>query len=160
MKLNLNREWFEAHANCEDDLDIGAGTPHLFLAVPQNSQVLEVDTAHDLPFGRLVLLLRTNASLTLAELANALNVAMVDLQAIEDNPEKLPKARHVYEIADYFQLPRKPLMAKAGLIEKRMAPLTDEHYLFAASSKSLSALTADERLALEHYVAALRSQQD
>jgi DNA-binding XRE family transcriptional regulator len=53
--------------------------------------------------------------LTLEKLAEEADVDVVELVAIEDDSHHKPEVRTVYQLANYFRLPRANLLQVAGL---------------------------------------------
>jgi hypothetical protein len=64
----------------------------------------------------------------------------------------------VFQLARVFEIPAKRLMQLAGLTEARDQRFIRATAQFAAHSKSLSALTKEEREVLEHYIAELSAE--
>ena len=84
---------------------------------------------------------------------------MVDLVEIESDPHPKPEPRTVYQLADYFNVPRSSLLQVAGLTELKDTRLFDEAVRFAARSEPMTTLTPEEGAALESFVAALSEQK-
>ena len=156
MKITLSREWCARMAHLEDDSEIGAG---LFAidpvfngdVIPAFSSIEETNVA----FGRFVRLMRRNSGLTLETLADEVDVDIVELVEIEDDAHHKPEVRTVYQLANYFNVPRTKLLQLAGLTAPRDNKLLDEAVRFAARSDPIAELTPHERAALEAFVVVL-----
>lgn len=158
MKVEITRDWCLKMALLEGDSEIGAG---LLAIDPVFDGDVTATTPSDDPsiaFGRFVRLMRRNRGLSIEKLADDVAVDVAELVAIEDDTHHKPEVRTVYQLANFFQVPRPNLMQLAGLAVSNNNRLNDEAARFAARSDPVVALTAEERLALEAFVAVLSEQ--
>ena len=103
--------------------------------------------------------MRRSRGLTVEKLAEDADVEMAELVSIEENGQYKPELRTVYQLANYFGVQRTNLLQVAGLTAPRDNRLVNEAVRFAARSESIAALTAEERSALEAFVAVLSEQK-
>lgn len=150
-----NRDWYIRMALMEREIGEthGAG-PFQFgveaqrlLATPQASETHGV-------FGRFVQLMRRKRGLTVERLALDADIDMAELVEIEDDVAARPDPRTVYQLAQFFNVSINNLLQVAGLAEARN-DLVMEGVRFAARSNPVNELTAEERAALEAFVAVL-----
>lgn len=156
MKSNITKEWCLRMALAEGDTEIGAGLTAIdpvFDAALVT--VKQTDDWTSIAFGRLVELLRRQRGFSVETLAEAADVELGELVAIEENPHHKADARTVYLLANYFGLPRPKLMQLAGLTAPRDSDLDQAAVKFAARAEPTAMLSPEERAALEAFVAEL-----
>jgi transcriptional regulator with XRE-family HTH domain len=159
MKIEITKDWCLRMAELEGDAEIGAG---LFAIDPTfDGEATQVETPDEtsVAFGRFVRLMRRSRGLTVEKLAEDADVEVVELVTIEENGKYKPELRTVYQLANYFGVQRANLMQVAGLTAPKDSHLVHEAVRFAARSESVAALTAEERNALEAFVAVLSEQK-
>lgn len=160
MKIDIPMDWSLQMARLEADAEIGAGLPArdpVFdgEVVPGKQAVEEPILA----FSRFVRLMRRQRGLTLEKLAEDTDVEVSELLDIEGDSRHRPEARTVYQLANYFAVPRASLLQVAGLATPRNSKVINEAVRFAARSEPVTALSDEERLALNAFVAVLSEQQ-
>jgi transcriptional regulator with XRE-family HTH domain len=161
MKINIPMEWSLRMARLEAGAEIGAG----LLArdpVPDDEVGPAGRTPKEEPniaFGRFVSLMRRRRGLTLEKLAEDADVEILDLVEIEADTRHRPEPRTVYQLANFFDVPRDGLLQIAGLTVPRNRRVVEEAVRFAARSEPVSELTDEERGALEAFVAVLSEQK-
>lgn len=161
MKMEISQEWCIRMAQLEGDAEIGAGRlaiDPVFDGAPAPVATSD-DEGSNIAFGRFVRLMRRRRGLNLEKLAHDADVNMVDLVEIESNPRHKPEPRTVYQLANYFNVPRSSLLQVAGLTEPKDARSFDEAVRFAARSEPMTTLTPEEGAALESFVAVLSEQR-
>lgn len=162
MKFVFTKEWCMRMAGLEADAEIGAGA---FAVDPifDDSSVPELAQGGDdkaaYAFSRFVRLSRRNRGLSVETLAEQANVEIAELVTIEENVQYKPDLRTVYQLANFFDVPRSNLLQVAGLTIPKDTHLIDQAVRFAARSESVAALTAEERAALEAFVSVLSEQK-
>ena len=157
MKIEFTKEWCRHMAELEGDAEIGAG-PLAVDPVFTGESIPAISSDEDEPhiaFGRFVSLMRRQRGLSLEELATGADVDVAILVEIENDPHHKPELRTTYQLANYFGVSRSGLMQVAGLAARKDAKLSDEAIRFAARSEPTAALTAEEKDALEAFVAVL-----
>lgn len=156
MRIDITKEWCLRMAGIEADAEIGAGW-NAFDPVFDGGVVAANETTEEttIAFGRFVRLMRRDRGLTLERLADDADVDISELVEIEDDARHKPELRTVYQLANYFKVPRANLMQVAGLTAPKDSRLVDEAVRFAARSEPLTELTPEERAALEAFVAVL-----
>ena len=159
MKIDVTSEWSLRMARLEGDAEIGAG---LIARDPVfEGEFGSVDQTVDEPsvaFGRFIRLMRRQRRLSLEKLAEDADVEVTELVEIEVDARHRPKARTVYQLANFFALPRDNLLQVAGLTAPKGNRLISEAVRFAARSEPVAELTEEERSALEAFVSVLSEQ--
>jgi HTH-type transcriptional regulator, competence development regulator len=160
MKIEITKEWCLRMAQVEANAEIGAG---LYALDPIfDGETMPADEKNEEPsiaFGRFVRLMRRDRGLTLEKLAEDTDVEISELVEIEDDTRHKPELRTVYQLANYFKVPRANLLQVAGLTALKDSHLIEEAVRFAARSESVAVLTSEERAALEAFVAVLSEQK-
>lgn len=118
-------------------------------------RALAPTAALHLAFGGFVHLMRRSRGLTIEALADRAEVDLDELVTLERDPHYTPEARTVYQLAQTFGVPSKPLMQLSGNTVATDRQLSEAAIRFAARSGLVDSLTAEERSALEQFVAAL-----
>jgi transcriptional regulator with XRE-family HTH domain len=159
MTIEITKEWCRNMAQLETGSEIGAGLmaldPTFDGPLAAQAQPLgEVNIA----FGRFVRLMRRSKGLTVEKLAGDADVDLAELVEVEEDAHYKPEVRTVYQLANYFRVPRKSLLQVAGLTVPRDEKLFDEAVRFAARAEPVTQLTAEERAALEAFVTVLSEQ--
>lgn len=160
MKIEITKEWCLRMAEIEADAEIGVG---LYALDPifdgETMPTNDTNEESSIAFGRFVRLMRRDRGLTLEKLAEDTDVEIAELIEIEDDTRHKPELRTVYQLANYFKVPRSNLLQVAGLTAPRDTRLIDEAVRFAARSESVAMLTPEERAALEVFVAVLSKEK-
>lgn len=160
MKIEITKEWCLRMAAIEANAEIGAG---LYALDPvfdgETIPAKETNEESGIAFGRFIRLMRRDRGLTLEKLAEDADVEVAELVEIEDDTHHKPEPRTVYQLANYFRLPRNNLLQVAGLTTPRDNRLVDEAVRFAARSEPVVELTSEERAALEAFVAILSEEK-
>ena len=154
-----SRDWYIQAALLESELDttVGAGRfqfgaeARLTAPVPSDAETVSV-------FGRFVELMRRKRGLSVEKLAIEADVDIAELVEIEEDIHTRPEPRTVYQLARFFRVPEAGLLQIAGLTSARDSSLVHESVRFAARSNPVNALSAEERSALEAFVAELDKQ--
>ena len=157
MKVEITGDWCLKMALLEGDSEIGAGLVAIDPVFKGNGMAAAADDP-SIAFGRFVRLMRRNRGLSIEKLADDAAVDVAELVSIEDDTRHKPEVRTVYQLANFFRVPRPNLMQLAGLTVQNNNRLHDEAARFAARSDPVVALTAEERAALEAFVAVLSEQ--
>lgn len=159
MKIDIDKDWCLRMAALEGDAVIGAGSRAI-------DPDFEGDVAHStakeetgVAFGRFVRLMRRQRQLTLERLADDADIEIGELVLIEDDPHHKPDTRSVYQLAQTFGVPASSLLQVAGRTVPRDDRLIQEAVRFAARSEPIVALTQEERVALDAFVAVLSEQK-
>lgn len=159
MRIDLTKDWCMRMAQLEADAEIGAG--QLAIDPSFDSKAVQVDVPEEttIVFSRFVRLARRNRGLSVEKLAEDADVEVAELVSIEENNQHKPELRTVYQLANFFGVPRTNLLQVAGLTVPKDSHLINEAVRFAARSESVAALTSEERSALEAFVAVLSEQK-
>ena len=160
MKIEMTKEWCLRMAQIEANAEIGAGLYALDPVFDGDAMPMEeVNKEPSIAFGRFVRLMRRDKGLTLEKLAEDTDVEVSELVEIEEDTRHKPEPRTVYQLANYFRVPRASLLQIAGLTAPKDDHLVQEAVRFAARSESVAVLTPEERGALEAFVAVLSEQK-
>lgn len=159
MKVEITKEWCLKMAQIEANAEIGAGL-HSIDPIFDGDVVSGDNASHDtgIAFGRFVRLMRRNNGLTLEKLAEDADLDISELMEIEDDSHHRPELRTVYQLANFFRIPRNNLLQVAGLVMSKNDNIATEAVRFAARSESVAALTQQELLALEEFVSVLNRE--
>ena len=161
MKLRISKEWCMRMAQLEGDAEIGAGR----LAIDpvfdgETAPVVDRDEERpNIAFGRLINLMRRRRGVRLEQLAKDADVTVTELVEIESDMHYKPALRTIYQLANYFSMPRSGFMQVAGLTARKDALLPGEAVRFAARAEPTVELTPEENAALEAFVAFLSEQK-
>ncbi len=158
MKVEITRDWCLKLALLEGDSEIGAGLVAIDPVFEGNAMAITSSDDPSIAFGRFVRLMRRGRGLSIEKLADDAAVDVAELVSIEDDTHHKPEVRTVYQLANFFRVPRPNLMQLAGLTVQNNNRLNDEAARFAARSDPVVALTAEESAALEAFVAVLSEQ--
>jgi transcriptional regulator with XRE-family HTH domain len=110
-------------------------------------------------FGRFVRLMRRDRGMNREKLAGDADIDILELVNIEEDPYFKPEVRTVYQLSMFFDVPRANLLQIAGLTKPKDERIYEEAVRFAARSEPVSALTPEERAALEMFVAVLSEEK-
>lgn len=108
--------------------------------------------------GVLVRQLRSNAGLSVAELAEHADVSEEELRCVEHDPHYTARARLIHQLSDYFSVSLTMLSQMAGATHEVDRVLFNESVRFAARSDDVSRLTDEERAALNAFVSMLNER--
>lgn len=159
MKVVITREWCLRMAQIEGNAEIGAGLHSIdpiFDGEAMSDDKSNQDTG--IAFGRFVRLMRRNKGLTLEKLAEDADLEISELIEIEDDSHHKPELRTVYQLANFFDIPRNNLLQVAGLVTAKNDNIASEAVRFAARSEAVTALTQQERIALEEFISVLSKE--
>jgi transcriptional regulator with XRE-family HTH domain len=159
MKIEFSKDWCLRMAHIEGDDEVGAG---VIAADPTfDGEAVPAVSAEEpsVAFGRFVRLMRRNRGLSIEKLAQDIDIDIAELVAIEDDTRHKPQIRTVYQLANFFDLPRPSLMQIAGLVVAQDNRLVNEAVRFAARSDPIAALSPEERAALDAFVAVLSERK-
>lgn len=158
MRFNISRQWCVNMASQENGGEIGVGPLAVDPFFADEGHTAEA-TEPNIAFGRFVCLMRRKRQLTIEALAQQADLDALELVEIEEDAKHRPEVRTVYQLANYFDIPRPKLMQIAGLTAPKDNCLFQEAVRFAARSETVEALTAQESAALEAFVAVLSEQK-
>jgi HTH-type transcriptional regulator, competence development regulator len=159
MKFEFSKDWCLRMAEVEDNEEIGAGLIAADPAFDGETVPAESIEEASVAFGRFVRLMRRSRGLSIEKLAENVTVYIAELVAIEDDARHKPDVRTVYQLANFFDVPRPNLMQIAGLVSSQNNRLIVEAARFAARSDPVAALTPEERAALQAFVAVLSERK-
>jgi HTH-type transcriptional regulator, competence development regulator len=108
----------------------------------------------------LLQLLRRRAGLTEEQLGEAARIEVAEVRRIEYDAAYTPMPRTVYQLEQYFRLPKRSLAKLAGMTRQPSAQFQDEVLRFAASAKAIGKLTSDEKKVLNAFVNFLGANAD
>jgi transcriptional regulator with XRE-family HTH domain len=108
--------------------------------------------------GVLVRQLRSNAGLSITELAERADVSEEELRRVEHDPHYTARARLIHQLSAYFSVSLAMLSQMAGATHEVDRVLFNESVRFAAHSDDVSRLTEEERAALNAFVSLLNKR--
>ena len=158
MRIEVTKDWCIRMAELEADEEIGVGLVAVDPVFDGESLAQSEEPA--VAFGRFVSLMRRNRGLSVEKLADEAEVDVVELLSIEEVAQYKPEVRTVYQLANFFELPRATLLQVAGLTLPKDSRIIEESVRFAARSEPVEALTNEERSALETFVSVLSEDKD
>ena len=158
MRIEVTKDWCVRMAELEADEEIGVGLVAVDPVFDGESLARSEEPA--VAFGRFVSLMRRNRGLSVEKLADEADVDVVELLSIEEVAQYKPEVRTVYQLANFFALPRATLLQVAGLTLPKDSRIIEESVRFAARSEPVEALTKEERSALETFVSVLSEDKD
>jgi HTH-type transcriptional regulator, competence development regulator len=158
MRIEVTKDWCVRMAELEADEEIGVGLVAVDPVFDGESLAQSEEPA--VAFGRFVSLMRRNRGLSVEKLADEADVDVVELLSIEEVAQYKPEVRTVYQLANFFALPRATLLQVAGLTLPKDSRIIEESVRFAARSEPVEALTNEERSALETFVSVLSEDKD
>lgn len=153
MRIEVTKDWCVRMAELEADEEIGVG----LVAVDPlfDGEALAPSEEPAVAFGRFVSLMRRDRGLSVEKLADETDVDVAELVIIEEDTRYKPEVRTVYQLANFFELPRTTLLQVAGLTLPKDSRIAEESVRFAARSEPVEALSDEERAALDTFVAVL-----
>lgn len=159
MKLHFTSEWLHSHIENDSDIECDAGFP-LFGAAPIKQFVDAASRAPDeaVPEQKKVVLfqlvrqLRRRDGLSRAQLADRIRIGTQEIEAIESEPEYVPKPRTVHQLAQYLGVPAKAVEQLTSAAQAQNDNLAEAAHRFAASSDDLSKLSKTEKKSLDDFV--------
>ena len=159
MRIDISKEWCMRMAELEANAEIGAGALAVDPILEDKPGRESVPDETSLVFGRFVHLMRRSRGLTVERLAQDADVDLAELVVIEEGGYHKPEVRTVYQLANVFGVQQSNLMQVAGLTAPKDDRIVTEAVRFAARSESVTALTLEERRALEAFVAVLSERK-
>ncbi len=120
-------------------------------AAPAATKATDVAELHE-GLSVLLRLLRRRDELSHEQLAERARIDADELRRIENDRTYTPKPRTVYQLEQFFQLPKRSLAKLAGMERDRTPQFTEQVLRFAASSKAIHKLTRDEARLLNAFV--------
>lgn len=120
-------------------------------AAAQEAKTAEVVELHE-GLSVLLRLLRRREGLSHEQLGQRARVDSDELRRIENDHAYVPKPRTIFQLEQFFQLPKRSLVKLAGMSRDRTPQFTEGVLRFAASSKAMHQLTKDEHRLLNDFV--------
>jgi len=157
MRIEVTKDWCVRMAELEADEEIGVGLVAVDPLFDGESLAHSEEPA--VAFGRFVSLMRRDRGLSVEKLADETDIDVAELVSIEEDTRYKPEVRTVYQLANFFALPRTTLLQVAGLTLPKDSRIAEESVRFAARSEPVEALSNEERAALETFVAVLSEEK-
>ena len=108
------------------------------------------------PFRLFVTNLRKAKGLTPNELAEKLDVDVVEILAMERSESYRPSPLALHKLGEFYGIPTRHLAALAGAVREIPSDLEASASRFAAQSESFAGLTSQERKLLDEFVKCLK----
>ena len=118
----------------------------------QKNAVMENLETPEKGLGILINMLRRKKKLGIDELARKIRVEVEELVKIEREKKYSPTPRTIYQLENFFSLPRKSLMQLSGNISIQNEQFNSEIIRFAAHSKNIDKITKEEKNFLNKFV--------
>jgi transcriptional regulator with XRE-family HTH domain len=157
MRMDVTKDWCLRMAELEADEEIGVGLVAADPMFDGGSVASSEEPA--VAFGRFICLMRRDRGLTVEKLADEADVDVAELVSVEEDTRYKPEVRTVYQLANFFGVPRATLLQVAGLTVPKDSRIVEEAVRFAARSEPVEALSEEERAALETFVAVLTEEE-
>jgi transcriptional regulator with XRE-family HTH domain len=100
--------------------------------------------------------LRKAKGLTPNELAERLDVDVVEILAMERSESYRPSPLALHKLGEFYGIPTRHLAALAGAVREIPSDLEASASRFAAQSESFAGLTSQERKLLDEFVKCLK----
>lgn len=159
MKIEMTKAWCLAMAEQEGTSEIGAGAIARDASPDSGSEAIPIEHGRRVAFGRFVNLMRRQLRFSVEQLAQKSSLEIAEIVSIEEDIRYQPEPRTVYRLAEVFGVPQQKLMQVAGLAVSTDLSFREEAVRFAARSESIQQLTAEERSALDNFVAFLSGKK-
>lgn len=159
MEMLISRDWLRRKIEADPDFENDASVPAalfeslgMFLPAELHSAGDEEASKLKEAFGILIRQLRRRDGLSIEDLAKKARVSEDELHEIESNPDHKPRPRTVHQLSSIFHLPERAVMKLSGATVTQDHVLAEEAMRFAAKSRDLAALTAEEVKTLKAFV--------
>ncbi len=166
MKLHFTNDWLKETILTDPDTDPEAGFP-LTVESPASVEAdagkvvaLGSRTAVQLRIGLGVLVrqLRHRDGLSISVLAERAQVSEDELKQVEHDPHYTARPRLIFQLSAYFGVPLAKLSQMAGATQMVDRGFYNDVVKYAAHSDDVSALTDEERSALDAFVGLLKEK--
>jgi len=129
-------------------------------AISSVEETKKIDSSTDEHEGLRILirLLRRRDNLSEEQLAERARVDIGEVRRIEYDPAYTPLPRTIFQLEQFFNLPKRSLVKLAGMTRELSPDFNDQVLRFAASAKSMEALNREERRILSAFVLWLNSR--
>ena len=168
MKLLITPEWLRGKIESDPDMDTEAGLPSealktISMFLPQQSNEQQIDeNVHDLnlkqAFGTFARNLRLLKNMTFESLAERASVEVDELVSIETDPHYQARPRTVIQLASFYNIEANRMMQLCGATHYHDDVFEEEALKFAAKSRGVSSLNADEQKVLNEFVKYLNEE--
>lgn len=166
MKLRFTNDWLRRQIEKDADVDCEAGIP--LREAASIERFMSDDTSHpthsDQPHAEILQLLirqvRRRDQLSIAQLAERLQVAPEDVSKLENEAGFIPSPRTMHRIALYINVPTPAVQRLATPMQAQNDTMKDAALKFAASSDDLSVLSQAERRSLNDFVKVLSAYKE
>ena len=159
MKLLFTNDWLRQGIAADPDSDPEAG-PSITGTAEANVATIGEQKAVRLriALGVLVRQLRMKEGLTLAQLAERAQVLEDQLRQVEHDPHYTASPRLIFQLSNYFKVSLVMLSQLSGATHTVERTVYNAALKYAACSDDVSTLTAEERVALDGFVALLNER--
>lgn len=168
MEMQITPDWLRKKIETEPELEIEAGIPTFLLQnldafLPKDVVPVEGEGSQQTrevrhAFGVLVRMLRLEASMDIAQLAETARVMAEEIEQIERDVDTVVRPRTVHKLAKVFRIEPKQMAILSGSMTASDRELTDEVVKFAAKSDGVSRLNAEEQKILNGFISFLKKK--
>lgn len=159
MKFDFSREWCVSKSTLEAGSEIGAGLISLGYQLTLEDELAQTSNEARVAFARFINLNRRKMNLTYEKLAECADVEVDELNAIEQDINYEPEPRTIYQLATFFKVSPKKLMALSGLTKPKNTSYIDDAVRYAARSESIESLSDEELAIVEAMVSVLSEKK-
>ena len=167
MKLLFSNDWLRKTIPTDPDDEPEAGgtiDPSVYEAQmhSENTAVIGERNVVQLriALGTLVRQLRLKEGLSIVELAERADVSEDELRLVEHDPHYTARPRLIFQLSEYFKVQLVNLSQMSGTTHAVNRVLYNEAVRYAARSDDVSALTDEERQALDAFVSMLNERAE
>ena len=167
MKLLFSNDWLRKTIPTDPDDEPEAGgtiDPSVYEAQrhSENTAVIGERNVVQLriALGTLVRQLRLKEGLSIVELAQRTDVSEDELRLVEHDPHYTARPRLIFQLSEYFKVQLVNLSQMSGTTHAVNRALYNEAVRYAARSDDVSALTDEERQALDAFVSMLNERAE
>ena len=167
MKLLFSNDWLLKTIPTDPDDEPEAGgtidpSVHEAQMHSENTAVIGERNVVQLriALGTLVRQLRLKEGLSIVELAERADVSEDELRLVEHDPHYTARPRLIFQLSEYFQVQLVKLSQLSGATHAVNRVLYNEAVRYAARSDDVSALTDEERQALDAFVSMLNERAE
>ena len=167
MKLLFSNDWLRKTIPTDPDDEPEAGgtidpSVHGGQRHSENTAVIGERNVVQLriALGTLVRQLRLKEGLSIVELAQRTDVSEDELRLVEHDPHYTARPRLIFQLSEYFKVQLVNLSQMSGTTHAVNRVLYNEAVRYAARSDDVSALTDEERQALDAFVSMLNERAE
>lgn len=160
LKFNPSDKWYIKYAERDEKYDEVSAGRHLFPFQPSFQKEENVNNDLEIfkiSFHILMRKLRISKEISMENLANQIDLDLIELYRIENEIEYKPSPRTIMQLAKYYDIPYKVLAEIAGAVKNPDKELAENMVKYVAKSCSYEKLTNEEKEQLSAIINVLRN---